>query len=300
MHLIDRALAMRRLKAEARGPLETFAQKVTYKMAFDRSPLLHTFVDKVASRDWIADRVGEEYLPKAIAIADRPEEVDWDALPESYAAKVSHASGGAILVSPDFDADARLPTESFDVGWERYGIRREHAHVPSIHGLMNYWLSRPFDWWPGRRPEWAYRGIPRRILIEDWITEPGMALPSDIKVFVFNGHVQYFRLNFLDAQGGKSTAHYDREGKDLDVTLIDGTYEWPRPIPAPPVTFDIPKMIELSEALGAGLDFARVDLYHSDRGFIVGEITIYSNAGAFSYIPEEFGRWAGKDWHPKY
>ncbi len=298
----DRVLGRRRayaaLVAEAPPHPATFSEKVLYKMAFDRSPLLHTFADKYATRRWVAERVGEHRLPALLATATRPEQIDWAALPDEFVAKVSHGSGGTIVVSAAMENDERLPAHDFEVGWTRFWVRPEHAEVASIQGLLRHWLGLPFEWWPGRRPEWAYRGVRPRILIEELIRDPEEALPSDFRLYTFNGRVQFVRLNYLDTDGGHSCAHWDRDGTPIDVVFVESGRVWPRRItPAPP---ELAEGIEIAEQLTGGLDFVRVDLYRSERGLLVGELTNYPTGSDFAYEPAEFGAWAGKDWHPRY
>lgn len=294
-----RWLAYRRLRARAPRQPATYSEKVVYKLAFDRRPVLHTFADKYATRGWVTERVGAEYLPKLLAVGSRPEDIDWASLPEEYVAKVSHGSGGTIIVSAAADAATRLPEREFEVGWIRYWIRPERADLHAIQGLLRHWLSLRFEWWPGRPPEWAYRGVPPRIMVEELIRDAEEALPADLRTYVYNGRLQFLRMSYTDPRGEHSSAHYDRDGTPIDVTFIEAGKVWPQRVPAPPAPPELEEIIELAERLSGGIDFVRVDLYRSDRGLLVGELTSYPTAGDFSYDPPEFTAWAGKDWHPE-
>ena len=55
-------------------------------------------------------------------------------------------------------------------------------------------------------------------------------------------------------------------------------------------------MLEIAEALGAGVDFVRVDLYCLERRVVFGELTNYPLAGRAAFEPAEFDRWLGGWW----
>ena len=78
----------------------TASQKIRWRILKDRNPLLATFADKVAVRDYVAERVGPE-IPRAAAyavVAD-PDELDFDALPREFVLRPSHGSGAIWIVT---------------------------------------------------------------------------------------------------------------------------------------------------------------------------------------------------------
>lgn len=79
-------------------------------MLRDHRPLVVTFADKAAVRDYVADRVGAQYLPDA-AVFDSPTELLTADLPDAFVLKPTHGSGAAIIVSPSAPVDARLPED---------------------------------------------------------------------------------------------------------------------------------------------------------------------------------------------
>src|SRR4051812_45450461 len=89
----------------------TFREKVRYKMLRDHRGLVVTFADKAAVRDYVAEAVGQQYLPRSYAIVDDPVALSDVELPDRYVVKPTHGSGAAIVVSDRAPAEARLPTE---------------------------------------------------------------------------------------------------------------------------------------------------------------------------------------------
>ena len=76
---------------------ETFTGKVRYKMAFDRRPLLTTFADKLASRDYVEAVLGPGFLPDLYLATDRPEEIRRDALPADEQAKFAPRAEATVV-----------------------------------------------------------------------------------------------------------------------------------------------------------------------------------------------------------
>jgi hypothetical protein len=269
-------------------------------MALDRNPLLHVFADKFAVRTYVEEKVGKQYLPQLLAVAENVEGIDWTSLPEEFVAKVSHGSGGVIVISRSIASGEGLPCDVEPVGWVRFACHPDQLVIESLTKLLSHWLTLPFAWWPGRLPEWAYEGNDRKILIEGLIDAEIGVLPTDIKVFVFNGKAQVIRVQDVDGNGLKRLSSYDSAWNLLPVKFIDFTLDFSvaeTPLARPE---NLAEIIQVSEALGSDVDFVRVDLYNSSRGLLVGELTNYPTAGEGSHDPPSFDEWLGKDWAPSY
>jgi TupA-like ATPgrasp len=76
----------------------TFTDKVRYKMLHDRRQLLVQWGDKVAAREYVAARVGEDLLPKFYLVTGDAASVRSDALPREFVLKPSH---GALWALPE-------------------------------------------------------------------------------------------------------------------------------------------------------------------------------------------------------
>jgi hypothetical protein len=94
----------------------TVNQKIRWKMLKDRNPLLTTFADKRAVRDYVAERVGPDVLTHLHAIVADPDELDFDALPREFVLKPSHGSNGVWIVTTQAPPGGRLPAKVWDHG----------------------------------------------------------------------------------------------------------------------------------------------------------------------------------------
>lgn len=293
-----RLLAYRNIQSEANVPGDTITSKISYKMAWDRNPRLSIFADKLAVRDFVAERIGPQYLVPIIATYKSVNEIDFRGLPREFVLKVNHGSGGVIVVSETADRYKKLPSHS-PTGWARFEVNPDSFEPEDAKFLLSYWMKLNYEWWPGRRPEWAYRNIVRRMFVEEFLPSPPGEFLSEFKAFVFNGRVQMIRVDRGTVQG-KSFAHYDREWNFLPVTFIEPGLSPHRSAPAETRPRFLDELINLSEALMRGHDFARVDFLHDSVSLRVGEITNYPTAGNFDYVPESFSVWLGKSWMPSY
>lgn len=282
-----RALADRTLARAARDP-KTFNQKVLYRMAADRRPLLTTFADKVAVRGYVSDRLGDGHLAELFGVYTAGCEIRWDDMPRQFACKASHGSGGAALV---WEGAQRvpLPRDASGFTWQRFLVHPDDLVRKDLARLCDRWLSLNYEYGPGRLPEWAYRDIPPRILVEQLlVTRDGM--PLDYKFFVFDG-----RCATVQVDRGRFE-HHERDVFTPDWDLIPVRYNYPRP-PVPAARPDnLEAMLAVAEALGAGVDFVRVDLYNIDGRIVVGELTNYPEAGMNVFSPACFDSWLGAQW----
>jgi hypothetical protein len=293
----SRRLAYAELRREARNP-RTFNEKVRYKAAFDRRPIITTFADKIAVREHVARTIGPAFLTEAYAVACDPSLIGWNSLPREYVCKVNHGSGGVIVVWDGADSSVQLP-EDPRVGWTRLKVRPEHADPARIRALCDYWLALDYSYWgPGHRrmPEWAYQGIKRGVIVEELLRDEDGRLPIDHKLFVVNGRTRMIRLDSPSASGRKSMAHFDRDWAALPVQFVEGGEPYPVTDPLPSRPENLDSLLRVAERLAAGTDFVRVDLYSLGARVVFGELTNYPTAGAGRFIPDCFDEELGASW----
>lgn len=254
-------------------------------MLRDHRPLVVTFADKAAVRDYVADRVGERYLPRAWGVFDSPEELAGARLPASFVMKPTHGSGAAIIVSPSAPAHARLPA---DGSWVYRHVRPEYAPRTELARIAADWLTQLYGQGPNR--EWVYGQIPRRILVEEMLGGEADRIPDDLKFFVFHGHCHFVQVD-AGRFAGRTQDFFDRNWTHLPLS---GGPPWADPTPRRPAALE--EMIRVAERLGAGTDFVRVDLYDVDGRIVFGELTSFPAGGDSPFEPESFNLEFGRPW----
>ena len=284
-----------RMRWRARNPV-TFNDRIRVKMLLDRRPLLTTVADKVAARDYIAAHAGPEYVCPMLAVAAGVDSIDWESLPEEYAAKVNHGCGGQVIVTRDAPADARLPEVGSRRGWGTLRVRPEHAPRDRVADLCRHWLTLDYSWIRGRNSlEWCYADIPRRVFIEPLLRDAAGAVPREYWVFVIGGSVAFLQVE-LDRWGSQHTAVMSPEWQALPFQLVDP------PPPEPPERPErLAEILDVAERLARPLgDFLRVDLYDLGTDLVVGELTNYPNGGESPFSSPEYAELFGRGWRTSY
>ena len=253
-------------------------------MLRDHRELMVTFSDKIAVRGHVASVVGPDVLPHAFHVFDDPAGLAGVTLPAAYVVKPTHGSGVAVIVSDTAQTDARLPDPRH--GWTYAHVRPEHAPVEHLVALGRSWLSQLYGQGPNR--EWAYGHVPRRLIVEEFLTGPDGAVPDDYKFFVFHGTCHYVQVD---------RGRFERRTQDFFTpewthVPLSGGHPWDKP----PRPERLDEMIELAERLGHGTDFVRVDLYDLPGRIVFGELSSFPAGGDSPFEPESFNLEFGNHW----
>ena len=246
--------------------LKTFNEKLQWLKLYNRRPEYTMMVDKYAVKQFVADKIGEEYIIPTLGVWDKVEDIDWDSLPNQFVLKTTHGGGGGgVVICKDksiFDRDAARKKLQKSLDSDIYLSFRE----------------------------WPYKDVPKRIIAEQYMTDESGVELKDYKFFCFNGRVQCFKVDF-DRFINHKANYYDREGSLLPF----GEKVFP---PDFDRVFDKPKnfgsMISLAERLSEDVPFVRVDFYNSNGNIYFGEITFFPAAGFGKFEPEEWDETLGE------
>jgi len=244
---------------------KTFNEKILHRILFDRRPILTTLQDKYAVREYVRARIGAHVLPEMYWATNDPSTIPFDTLPRKFVVKPTHASGWAELVVDKASVNPRALVETCR-GWLR----------------QNYYYAEG---------EWVYKNIEPRIIVEEFIDDGTGSVPTDYKLFVFDGRVELIAIH-VDRFANHRSNVYGRSWNKLDVMFSFPNTE--RDVDPPK---HLREMIAYAEALGRGLDFVRVDLYDTDEKVYFGEITTTPGGAMDTFHPVEFDRQLGEMWH---
>jgi hypothetical protein len=265
-----------------------FRQKIRRRMAFDRRPVLREISDKVAVRDYVANKVGTDALVRIFACEDSPLTIKWENLPREFVVKVSHGSGGIIIVWDGAPPDNEIPADPRNHPWATFVVTPAQFSAERATRMLEFWLGLDYSRFHGEK-EWAYRGIPPRVIVEELLLNHDGSLPTDIKFFMFDGELELFLLERAV------------DGSRVRISFTpDGGPAVPRAVM--PDGFEVPENLaalkQYAAALSKDFDFIRVDLY-SVRGEVkFGELTAYPARGQGDTPPGHPYQQMGKDWKP--
>ncbi len=249
---------------------KTFSEKIQWLKIYDRKPEYTTMADKYAVKDYVARRIGKEYVIPTLGVWDKPEDIEWEKLPEKFVLKTTHGGGGnGVIICRD--------KANFD---RRAAVRK---------------LAKAFkaDIYSGFR-EWPYKNVPRRIIAETLLEDDGAGPhPKDLwdyKFFCFGGEPKYCQV-IRDRNARETIDFYDMTWKHMPfVGLKPAVENGLKPVPAPP-HFDALKNI--CRELSRGIPFARIDLYCVNAKNYFGEITFFPASGMGTFVPEEWNEKLG-------
>jgi len=77
---------------------QTYNEKIQWLKLYDSTPVKTRLADKYAVRDWVKEKIGEQYLVPLLGVWDRFDDIDFDKLPEKFALKCNHGSGYNIIL----------------------------------------------------------------------------------------------------------------------------------------------------------------------------------------------------------
>ena len=255
---------------DLRNPL-TYNERLAHKILYDRDPRLVRTSDKLAVRDFVAERIGPEHLVPLIGTYDRASDVPWDGLPDQFVLKANHGSGTNLIV-------------------------RDKAAVDRAEALRRAdgWLAENHYWWTG---EWAYSRIKPQLLAEALLEGNAEGKPPvDYKFYVFHG-----RPRILDVHVDRFGAGYRYLQRDAE-TLGLLPFQW-GDLVAPDEdssaylpAAEVRAMAELAARVGADFNHVRVDLYLSGGRIWFGELTHYTNNACARFFPDRYDRVLGDLW----
>lgn len=245
---------------------KTFTEKLQWLKIYDYKPEYTQMVDKLAAKDYVAERIGEEYIIPTLGVWNRVEDIDWDSLPDQFVLKTTHGGGGCgVVVCSD--------KTNFD---KAKAIKKLQISMQSNAGQS--YREKP------------YLNVPRKIIAEKFMAERKVKVDAkvsdlpDYKFFCFNGKVKCFKIDF-----GRFVEHhanyYSPEGKLLPFGE-KGLEPDPKHIEIMPENLN--DMIAIAEQLSDGFKFLRVDLYNIKGKIYFGELTFYPAAGMGAFVPEEW------------
>jgi hypothetical protein len=185
---------------------QTFNERILRRKVFDRRPILTQLADKYAVRQYVERMSCSDILPKLLYTTDDPTTIPFAELPSRFVVKPTHGSGWVHIV---------LDKAALDVG--------------ELIKTCNYWLAKNYYDFAHER---HYRGIPPRIMVEEFIDDDSGSAPTDYKFYVFHGSVHLIQID-----GSRYSRHrcslYDRHWRDTGARAFQlEPFESP---PRPPV-----------------------------------------------------------------
>lgn len=227
----------------------TWYEFIVNKKLYGDFDQLASVSDKWIIRNYVREKLGEEYLTNMIDVVDNIHDIDEERYlnyPEQFVAKPNMAS------------------------------KRVYINKTRNYPVFKQKISSFFDEFGNRNNEFQYKIIPKKLLIEEWLNPHDEPL-QEIKCWTFHGRVELMAHSLSVYEGEKNDTYkfrlYNRNWEEPPVqfrTKLADVVKKPR---------QLEEIIRISETLADGWDFIRVDWYLADGKLKFGELTPTPSAG---------------------
>lgn len=239
---------------------QTFSEKIQWLKLYDRNQMYTIMVDKYAVKDFVAEKIGRKYVIPTLGVWDRPEEINFDELPQQFVLKTTHGGGSEGVVVCD----------------DKTSLKKERV-IELLQQAFKEDIYKAFR-------EWPYKNVHRKIFAECYIGDKNQDM-IDYKFYCFSG-VPMFCQVIMGRHTKETIDFFDMEWCHQNFYGLNPKAMPAKTEPNKPLHFD--KMKEIARQLSQGLIFSRIDLYDTINGPFFGEITLFPASGFGTFTPNKY------------
>lgn len=244
---------------------KTYTEKLQWLKLYDHRPEYTVMVDKYLAKQFVAERIGGQYVIPMLGAWDQAEDIDFDVLPNQFVLKTTHDSGGVVVCKEKKALDTSL-------------VRKK----------LNWHMKRKYY---DCNREWPYKHVKPRIIAEAYMEDTSLGELRDYKFFTFGGEPKVCYIAQGRGRRGETVADFfDMDFHHLPFTIDHDMAPIP---PEKPICFE--EMKRLAAELSRGTPQLRVDFYEVDGKVYFGEMTFFHCSGLEPFHPESWDRTFG-DW----
>lgn len=237
-------------KLDLKNP-KTLNEKMQWLKLYDRRPEYRYMVDKITAKDYATKMLGSEYVVPLLGVWDKPEDIDFDSLPDKFVLKTNHSGGNTgVIVCKD-----KSKLNKQDV------IKKLNKSLKSDISVS--------------LREWVYKSMKKQVFAEE-LLESSTGEIDDYKFYCFDGYADAV-LVCVDRQIGEPKFYFFDENWQLKRHNKRGKEA--------PADFTLPRpenlneMFRIARLLSKGIPHLRVDLYNVDGKIYFGETTFFTASG---------------------
>jgi len=235
---------------------KTFNEKLNWLKVYGREPLYTQLVDKVAVKDYVANKIGEQYIIPTLAVYHSVDEIDIEKLPNRFVLKCNHDSGSVVICKDKKTFNLQAAKEKLDKC-----LRRDY-----------YLVCR----------EWPYKNVRRCVFAEQYMEDQTFDDLADYKFICINGkpEIMYITVKADDVWEN----FYDMDFQPINFSHGRKLYSR-KPI-SEPEQFELMK--EVTQVLAEDVPNVRIDFYVIKGKLYFSEYTFYDWAGYAKIQPESW------------
>ena len=239
---------------------KSFDEKLLWLNLFWQHPLKTRCGDKYTMRSYVKENALENILPTLLGVFRSSSEIDFENLPERFVLKCTHGCGFNIICQD-----------------------KRKVNIEEVKKKLDAWMKVDFSQKYG---ELHYSKMKPRIICEEFLDDLESYLPSDFKVFCFDGIAHCTMVCTGRTLNGR--ASYDFYDLEWSAWLPYTKAGLPanRSIRKPEAYDEI---ISAAKALSQPFPFVRMDFYSNKGRAVLGEMT-FTPAGCIDVDISDLGQ----------
>ena len=244
---------------------KTFNEKLQWLKLYYFDSLMTTCADKVSVREFIKEKIGEEYLVPCLGVWDNPDEIDFDKLPNQFVLKVNWGSGQNIIVKDKSALDINA-------------TKKQLAEWMKPESNLYFYSFEP-----------GYKNIKPKIIAEKFLSKE--ISPYEIQIYIFNKKIRFFSIETIKSAIPLRRKLYYPSFKATEFTLSSQVYQ--NLVDICPKKY-VQQAFFLAKKLKLPFPFLRLDFCICNEIIKFREITFISGAGFSIVAPKKYSLKLGK------
>jgi hypothetical protein len=235
-----------------------YTEKIMWLKLHGNLETYTTLVDKYGVRDYIAKKLGEDYLIPLLGCWENFEDIQFNELPNRFVLKATHGSGYNFICKDKSKLD-----------------------VAKLKMIFDGWMNENFFRFE-REPQ--YKDIRPRIVCEEYMEDETGQL-RDFKFYCANGRPKLIQVD-TDRFSGHKSELLDPNWQKFTTVQCAAFGELEKPVTKPKM---LKEMLDIATKLSKDFPFVRVDLYLVDDTIYFGELTFTPGSGIVQFEPSRTG-----------
>ena len=234
--------------------------KLMWLTRYYQQPQKSICADKYRVREYIAGKGLDSILIPIIGVYDKPEDINYDNLPNQFVLKCNHGSGYNIIV-----------------------LDKSTINIADINKQLTSWINTDYH---NRFCEIHYKNIQRKIVCEKLLSDTA---PTEYQCWCINGEPESLLVCRKNFDGSYNSGSFSTEFKQLNdrygEKCADGVFECPK---------CLNEILEYSRILSKDFPFVRADFYEVEGKVFFAELTFTPNGNYLTKYKLEFHKRLGK------
>ena len=243
---------------------KTLNEKIIWLALYYKNEHIKVAADKGKAKEWIGSRVGYEHVVPLIGVYTDVNDIDFDALPNQFVAKLNDGWGmNEVMIVKD----------------------KSLLNINKTKAILSSWLYPWKNYYYFNMCITDEKMEDAAIVIEEYLDDGSGAPIEDYKIYCCNGEPK-----FALVVSGRGTDDQRRSFVDMDWNVLPVSRAGMRRARSVEKPETLDKMLELSRELAKGFPFVRIDFYDVNGQVFVGEMT---------FTPGMFLRFSSRLWDRK-